>query len=215
MRPLKFQTRLTVVYLALFLAVQGIIVLFFYNSVTKNVREQVQGQLGASARVFERIINERVVDLGGRAQDLSRDFGFKQAIATGDAPTINSALQNLASRIDADLALIYDTENEIVGGEQTIILQNGGPTVSDELKDKAEQDGFASTITEINGKIYELVVVPVMAPVPVAWIALGLEFDRVAALEIKSLSPIDLEIAFLYQQDNALWLRLLLLTQPA
>ena len=202
MAALKFQTRLTVVYLALFLAVQGVVVLFFYNSVDRNVTAQVQGQLDASARVFERIINEQIDDLGGRAQDLARDFGFKQAIATADGPTIQSAFRNFKSRIEADLMLVYDTDDTVLASEQQVKLEGSIPLVSDDLKDKAEEDGFSTAILEINGKIYELVVVPVMAPVPVAWIALGIELDRLAALEIQSLSPIELEIAFLYEKSD-------------
>lgn len=201
MMSLKFQTRLTLVYLALFIAVQGIIILAFYTSVTRNVGEQVQDQLSASARVFERIIDERITDLGGRAQDLARDFGFRQAIGTEDAPTIRSALRNLARRINADLALIYDNENGVIATGQNFSIGDA-PSVPDELKDLAEVEGVATTIIEIDGRIYELVVVPVMAPVPVAWIALGIELDKVAALEIKGLSPIDLEVAFLYEEQG-------------
>jgi len=201
MKSFKFQTRLTVVYLALFLAVQGIIILSFYMSVTRNVSEQVQGQLSASARVFERIIDERISYLAGRAQDLSKDFGFRQAIGTNDVPTIKSALTNMAGRIGADLALIYDTDNMTLAVGKNVAGVSA-PPLSDELKETAEATGVSETIVALDGRIYELVVVPVMAPVPIAWIALGIELDKIAALEIKSLSPIDLEVAFLYQQGE-------------
>ncbi|MEX0300448.1 MAG: putative bifunctional diguanylate cyclase/phosphodiesterase [Kordiimonas sp.] len=202
MMSLKFQTRLTIVYLALFLAVQGIIILAFYTSVTRNVGEQVQDQLSASARVFERIIEERISELGGRAQDLASDFGFRQAVGTEDVATIESALQNLSGRIGADLAFVYDSENNIITMGQGDTHADAMPSLPEDLKELSELEGVAQTIAEIDGQIYELVVVPVRAPLPVAWIALGIELDKVAALEIKGLSPIDLEVAFLYEEDG-------------
>ncbi len=202
MRSVKFQTKLTIVYLALFLVVQGIIILAFYTSVTRNVGEQVQDQLSASARVFERIIDERISDLGGRAQDLASDFGFRQAVGTGDVATISSALRNLSGRIGADLAFVYDSDNTIISVDQNGANSGATPSLPDSLRETAEQEGVAQTIVEFNGQIYELVVVPVRAPLPVAWIALGIELDRVAALEIKGLSPIDLEVAFLFEDEG-------------
>jgi len=198
MASFKFQTRLTVVYLALFLAVQGIIIAAFYTTVTRNVENQVGEQLSASARVFTRIINARVAELGGRAQDLSRDFGFRQAVGTQDQPTIRSALANLGGRIGADLALVYDLDGKVIATSFGTVPRSFD-LVSNEMKEKAEADGVASTIMAIGGKLYELVVIPVFAPVPVAWITLGIELDSDAAQEIKNLSPIDLEIAFLYE----------------
>ena len=197
----KFQTKLTIVYLALFLMVMSVIALAFYRSVTQNVTEQIEGQLGASARTFDRILNDRVEKLSASALLLARDYGFRDAISNpDDQATVVSALKNQKGRLGADLAYILDLDDEVIAttggsGEDATVA-----AIPDELKIKAEAEGAAAHITEINGRLYELVVVPVMAPIPTAWIAFGIELDEAAAREIKSLSPIDLEIAFVYRE---------------
>lgn len=208
---MRFQTKLTLVFLALFLTVQGALLLAFYNTVTTNVGKQVEEQLGASTRVFEQIIAERIIALGDKAQVLTRDDGFRsvigpvfqaEEITAVDEATVQSALENFARRIDSDLAMIYDRDNHVIAASPDTIQMEHLPKISDALKDLAEQQGVASTIVAIDGHVFDLVLVPFKAPNIIAWIALGIEFDEVAAAEIKGLSPIDLEIAFLYQNDS-------------
>ncbi|WP_417461976.1 EAL domain-containing protein [Kordiimonas sp.] len=199
----KFQTKLTIVYLALFLVVMSVIALAFYQSVTQNVREQIQEQLGSSARTFERIIDDRVEKLAANALLLARDYGFRDAINNpDDQATVMSALRNHRARLGADLAYILDLDDEVIatigaGDEKTLTT-----AIPDEMKVTAESDGVATRMVEIGGRVYELVVVPVLAPIPTAWIAFGMELDEATALEIKALSPIDLEIAFIYREDD-------------
>lgn len=202
MPRIRFQTKLTIVYLALFLAVMGIILFAFYRSVTSNVQDQVRGQLSASARTFERIVDDRVRTLGESAARLAQDYGFREAVATEDAPTVLSALRNQAGRLGASIGVITD-----VDGAQIAALVNGRPTgaapmISDAIKARAELDGVGAELVVFDGRVYELVVTPVMAPVPVAWLAFGIELDKTAAFEIKGLSPIELEIGFLFRESG-------------
>ncbi|MCB1185364.1 hypothetical protein KDM41_18240, partial [bacterium] len=68
LRPGSFQTRLALVYLALFLGVQATVLIVFNSSVPGRVRADVEQQLAASARVCERILAGRVDQLAGGAQ---------------------------------------------------------------------------------------------------------------------------------------------------
>ncbi len=203
MPSFKFQTRITIVYLALFLAVQSIIIVAFYSSVDKNVEDQVQNQLGSAARVFESIVGERVKRLTDLVQVVSQDFGFKEAVLSGDIPTVKSALSNFGNRVDADFAIVYDIDSEIVthSGSQGERLSEVSVLTS-EMKDIAEAAGIATSIAEANGRLYEVVISPIYAPDIQAWIAIGTELDEVEALEIKELSVEGLEIAFLYQENE-------------
>ena len=190
------------VYLALFLAVQSGVLLAFRSSIPPKVRGQIEDQLGASARVFERIMSERGARLAVSAQLLARDYGFRDAVATQDRPTIRSALQNQMGRIRADLALVFDLDGQVVtavaGG--TELAQTPALPVS--FREEAELDGTASRIITVRDRLYQMVLVPVMAPVPIAWIAFGVELDEGAARDIKALSPIALEIAFLCSEPD-------------
>ncbi|WP_417457421.1 EAL domain-containing protein [Kordiimonas sp.] len=199
----KFQTKLTIVYLALFLVVMSVIALAFYRSVTQNVRDQIQGQLGASARTFERIIDDRVEKLAANALLLARDYGFRDAINNpDDQATVMSALRNHRARLGADLAYIVDLDDEVIATTGSGEDEPLTAAIPDEMKVMAESDGVAKRMVEIGGRVYELVVVPVLAPIPTAWIAFGMELDEATAREIKALSPIALEIAFIYREAD-------------
>lgn len=185
------------VYLALFLAVQSGVLLAFRSSIPPKVRGQITDQLGASARVFERIMSERGARLAVSAQLLARDFGFRDAVATQDRPTIRSALQNQMGRIRADLALVFDLDGQVVTAVAGNTEMDRTPALPVSFREEAEIAGTASRITTVHDRLYQMVLVPVMAPVPIAWIAFGVELDENAARDIKALSPIALDIAFL------------------
>jgi predicted signal transduction protein with EAL and GGDEF domain len=200
------------VYVALFLAVQGGVLVAFTSSIPPGVRGQIEDQLNASARVFKRIMSEREAQLGVSAQLLARDYGFRDAIATADEPTIRSALRNQQQRIGADLAVVLDLDGTIVttltgnarntnnggaGGADT-----GAPELPSSFMAEAEEKGAASRILPVQDRLYQLVLVPVMAPEPIAWIVFGTELDQAAARDIKALSPIDLDLAFLRRGDD-------------
>jgi len=203
MGAFKFRTRMTIVYLALFLVVQSVIIVVFYTTTYRNVDVQVQNQLSSSAKTFSSIIQRRVQNLANRAQDQAREFAFRSAIATDNLPTIRSTLRNFSNRIDADLAMVYDLEGAVVTavGSSSFAAEMA-PKLSDDLRQTAESKGVANTIWEIDGHIFEIVVVPVLVPDLKALIAYGIELDQVEALNIKQLSSIDLEIAFLYRNGD-------------
>lgn len=185
------------VYLALFLAVQGGVLLAFRSAIPPKVRGQIEDQLSASARVFDRIMSERGARLAASAQLLARDFGFRDAVATQDLPTIRSALLNQKGRLRADLALVLDLDGRLVTTVSGDMALDREPTMPASFLEEAEADGTASRIVAMQDRLYQLVLVPVMAPVPIAWIVFGVELDENAARDIKALSPIALDIAFL------------------
>lgn len=194
---MRFQTKLTIVYLALFLAVQGVVFLSIYTSVTDNVRAQIQGQLVSSGQIIDRLIQDRAAVFGARAVDISKEFGFRQAVATQDAATITSALLNQSARVNADAAFVIDLDDQLVASvgappvaEQAIML----PT---ELKVAATDGGFSTVFVTLDERIFEIVLAPIVAPVTIGWVGLALELDREALLSFKELAPIDLEIALL------------------
>lgn len=201
-KAMRFQTKLTLVYLALFLVVQGVIVLSIYSSVTRNVGDQIKDQLAASARVIDQIIDSRVDVFGSRAQDLSKDFGFRQAVATQDEATIESALANLVVRSQADMAFVIDLDDQLVASTGGVASEGYVAILSEELKDAAVSGGYAARFVVLDDAVFEMVITPVVAPVTVGWIGLGVELDRETALEFKELSPVNLEIAFLYTDAN-------------
>ncbi|MFQ5543383.1 MAG: adenylate/guanylate cyclase domain-containing protein [Nitrospiria bacterium] len=163
------------------------------NANMDNAFSQIQEDLKVTGRVFTRLTNNRKKHLVEGARLLAGDFAFKQAISTDDHPTILSALDNLKMRIDAsvmmlvstDYMLIADTMNPDVRGDEFFLP---------ELIALAEEEGSASSIAFIHQQAHQFVVIPVLAPTPIAWLCLSFTIDErmVKALQTLTLSQISL-----------------------
>src|SRR3990167_3562969 len=140
------------------------------------VQMQAKERLETGQRVFERLLTEYGGQLLDSASVLVSDFGFKQAVTSQDLPTIESALENTGARIDADLIALVSPDGMLVA--QTGKIRG---IVNSELKsllDSAVSRGAHSNIALIDEHILQLVILPVKAPLPVAWIIIGLEIDQ-------------------------------------
>jgi diguanylate cyclase (GGDEF)-like protein len=66
--------------------------------------------------------------------------------------------------------------------------RTGKPFPFPRLIEAAGATGKASSIATVEGKLYQLVVVPVLAPEPIAWVGLAFEVNDAVARELESLS---------------------------
>lgn len=201
----KFEIKLTLVFLALFLAVQGLVLTAVYVITDRNVGNQAKRQLMYSGEVLTRNLERQRRQMVGEVQILSSDFGFRSAIASDDAATIASALDNLSSRIDVHHAALIPmgSEKPVVSGlSDTWVLSN---EALDGLKDEVEAFGSASTLAVIDDQIHEIVVVPVLAPIPIAWILLSRPFTNQVASEMQNLLDRDIEVSFASKETDGTW----------
>ncbi len=191
----SFQTKLTVFFTALFLLLQGAAFFTVREAIVQNIFDQSRDQLVAANRIFASRIQATVNALAEGAQILASDFGFRTAVATNDKPTILSALDNLGARISADRVILVNLDYET-----TADTGNPDGAVTDfpfyDLIDRAEEEDRAESFTVLDGVIYEFVVVPVLAPVPIAWIAIGVEIDREFADEFRNESTLPIDVTF-------------------
>jgi hypothetical protein len=201
---LRFRTRLTVLLLALFALVQLATFCAFYYATRHSAVAQAQTRLESGAGVFSSLMHARGIQLLDAVQVLTGDFGFKQAVATGDKPTIHTVLYNQGHRIAADLEVLSDTDGKVVAsldGTGLPVQISGWP----ELLQQARQTGQSSSVSMIGGKPYQLVIVPVNAPTRIAWLGMGFALNQKLALDLKKLSR--LEVTFLARQpDRPVWL---------
>ena len=158
------------------------------------VRQQIATDLQTAARVFERFFADRVVQLMHSTELLSGDFAFKQAYGNGDRDTLYSAVRNLQqNRLSASLMLLLDDEDLSVVVDTR---QQRGPLPEfphPELITEAETKGEpAWSLEVIDQQLVQLVVVPLLAPEPVAWIVVGFAVDDAFALTLKELTRADL-----------------------
>lgn len=157
-----------------------------------NLVEQAGKELEVGVRVFEQLLETRAQQLLNSVQVLSSDFGFRQAVATDDLPTIRSVLENHGDRVQADLMLLIDSQGRITASNKTIVTTGQDFAYPDLLK-TAQQQGTQAVVL-LNGLPYQVVVVPVRAPLTVGWLCIGFMVDDVLAQELKAITK--LEVSF-------------------
>jgi len=70
------------------------------------VGREASQQLATAADTARQILRFRGNQLTSAVEVLTGDFGFKEAVASGDTPTLMSAMANHQSRIGADVLII-------------------------------------------------------------------------------------------------------------
>jgi diguanylate cyclase (GGDEF)-like protein len=139
----------------------------------RNARAAIDDGLAVGGRVFERLLEQNNRQLTQAADILSLDFAFRQAVATRDLRTTESVLSNHGARIGADLMTLVSLGGRVIADNRDRRLV-GQPFRSPWLIDTAEIEGRAAGMeVSEDGQLYQLAVVPVRAPEPIAWAVFG------------------------------------------
>jgi diguanylate cyclase (GGDEF)-like protein len=198
-RTLRF--RVALLFTTLLLVVLAV---FFFMVRAANLGifdEQAEQELKTGQLVFHRLLEQNNKLLIQATQVLVGDFAFREALATADGPTMLSALKNHANRLGAQLVLLSDLQGS-VPADNMGVARDGLYPFPDLLKE-VRQNGVASGIKVVKGEAYELVVVPVKAPVVIGWITLGVKLTEKVALDLKAMSG--LEVSFLTRGADGHW----------
>jgi len=168
---------MALVFALLFTVVQASVLLLVDRVGLKIAQERNAQELQVGQRVFLRLLDQNRQRLLQAADVLSRDFAFRQAVATGDAPTISSVLNNHGTRIQANVMLLVSPDN-VITADSSHRSDHGEVFPRPALIHTAQRLGKASAIMRIEGGLYQVVVVPVLAPEPIAWVAMGFSIDK-------------------------------------
>jgi diguanylate cyclase (GGDEF)-like protein len=162
-------------------------------------RGKIEDELGVGARVFERVLRQNAESESQAASVLVSDFAFREAVATGDVPTVASALENHGARIHAGAVLFVNLKGEVVADT----LRPGAPShafENSELISRARADGNAVAIGLLDDRACQLVSVPVRAPVTIGWIIVCYPIDSGLADDLRTLTG--LNISFALEHSN-------------
>lgn len=196
MRFRSFRSRILFYLLGLVALIQGGVLLVVDVANSLNARRLIDQGLEVTARQFQARIETRSHELTVAARLLSGDFAFKQVFATGDTGTMRSALENQRRRIGADALVLISADG---AGIMAHTLTKAGGASAEPFAllidraaeaDEAEASGFVL----LNGIPFRMVTVPLLAPLPVAWIVVGFQVDDpfADALKEDSLSEVSL-----------------------
>ncbi|RYD41340.1 MAG: EAL domain-containing protein, partial [Sphingomonadales bacterium] len=183
-RSLKL--RIAVVYAALFAAILAAVLLLAGNGIARFGEDSASRDLAANARVFDEIIELRARQMRGSADILSRDFGFREAVATDDEPTIESALVSLRERSRSDAAFVVGLDGEVVGSSEAAL-----PPAT-ELWD-ALDGGQDHGIIQIGDKLALAAASPIEVPDTIGWLVLAQPLDAAEMQRLSKLAAVDID----------------------
>ncbi|RPH75409.1 MAG: HAMP domain-containing protein, partial [Candidatus Rokuibacteriota bacterium] len=193
MRFRSFRSRLVVVFLGLFVVIQATGYVVVAAFVRTSARQHVEEELRLASTLFARQLDERSHQLVAATRLLSGDFALKTAAATADHATTASVLENHRHRVDSDLLMLASLDGAVVADTQRP-ARHGSRFPAPGLIEAAEAGREASDVVAIDGRLYRLAVVPLLAPEPIAWLAAGFAIDDRTAVELRRLSG--LQVSF-------------------
>ncbi|MGH8124389.1 MAG: EAL domain-containing protein [Rhodanobacteraceae bacterium] len=191
--PRRFQTKLALAMLGLVLMLEVCSFAAVSWSTRNSAVTQAKQALEVGGRVFKRLLSTRNAQLEQNLAALASDFAFKQAIATGDRLTIASALANQTVRAKADFAFLVQRDGTVVAGTRD--APTGAGRFCSNIFGRAQGRGPLAEVSGLGGRPYQVAIVPVYAPVPIAWVCAGNAMDGRLAADTRALTS--LHISFL------------------
>ena len=190
----SFQARVASVLILLLLVVIGALYFSVKAATGDAVRSQAKAQLDVGARVFERLLDVRGRRLADGVQLLAADFGFRDAVASGDSATMRSVLLNHGRRINASDMILLGMDGKVLASTLDAVPEGSIFRFDQALRD-ARRNRQAMLIVPLQGQPHLLVEAPVLAPLPIARVVMGFSMDAAFAEELHSLS--NLQVSFL------------------
>ena len=185
-------TRIVVLFLGLLLLVQAASFFAIRASIDRNARASITEELQVGERVLTRVLDQNAQKLTEGASLLAADYGFRAAVSSNDADTIASVLANHGERIGATVTALLDTEFHLRAAAQPG-LQELLP-VTQRLAARALASKRASEIVVLGQRPFQLVMVPMRAPVVVGWVLMGFPIDQRLVDDMHALSSLQVSL---------------------
>ncbi len=191
MKQFRFRHRILLLAVALVVATQLVTLFPILDLMRRNADEQAARTVGLAGALFDEFTRSRADQLLTTVNVLVQDYGFKQAVATGDHATIRSALRNHAGRAGATVALLLDLDGKTIVSSTGEERYEAGfsPLSATEIADE-----FPHHVVKIDGVPYQTVTVSLRSPLPVAWVMLGFPIDETLARHLQSLTGLSVSI---------------------
>ena len=192
-RRRSFQTRLLSLMVCALVLFAAATLVAVHVAGQRYLGQTLTDELRVGARVLNRILEARGRQLTDAARVLAADFAFREAIASGDRPTITSALTNLGARVGGHGAFLISLDGSVdadtLGGHFV-----GRPFPVPSLVKRVGPPAEASATVTLDGRPFQLVVVPVLAPQPIAWVCIAFPIDGAVLEDVRRLTALELSL---------------------
>jgi len=194
----RLRTKLTVLYAGLFGAALLVISLSVYLAISANAERVVKSELEAGGAVFDRLWALRSAQLQAAAELLSRDFGFREAVASQDSATLRSALENLRQRSGIDLAFSVGLDGTVTASDGRDLGADGAA-----IAQAVQSQDAPSGVAMIGGHAYQAIATPILSPTLTGWVVFAQRMDQRQMSALEQLSAIPLSASVLDRRAGA------------
>ena len=190
----SFQAKLLYLMVAVLVLLQTATLVAVHVANQRTMRKSIDEELRVGSGVLDQIMTSRGEQLSTNLKVLASDYAFREAVALTDRPTIESVLANHSGRIHANAAFLISLDGTVVGdtlGGRTVGRPFPLPSMIGEARERRE----SSAIVSLDGRPYQLVVTPVLAPQPIAWVCMGFAIDGRLLSQVRNLTGLHVSLS--------------------
>jgi adenylate cyclase len=180
-----FRTRLLAIIVVLVLILQALVFFTVGAAANRGAIDASEDALQLTLMSLQETMATREGNLRKYARLLSQDYGFKALVSVGDPATLMSAFQSYRKRLGADWMFVLDLEGTKLadtldpGAAQPLSLR----ALSDAAANSSQEE--SSSVQIVNGKAYQVVLVPVKGPLTIAFLGIGFEVTDQLATQLE------------------------------
>ena len=190
----SLRQRIAVLYAALFAVVLAVVMVLVSAGIERFGERSAGRDLASNARVFDEIIELRARQMRGSADVLARDFGFREAVATGDNPTIASALRSLKSRSGAGSAFVIGLDGSVVSDSNVTLSQAENVWYA---LDAGQERGML----HVDKRLALAAASPIQAPDLIGWLIIAQPLDRKEMGRLSELAAVEMSAVVRERSD--------------
>ncbi|HVY81432.1 MAG TPA: cache domain-containing protein, partial [Steroidobacteraceae bacterium] len=166
-----FRNQLLALIIGLIAVTQSVTLVAVLARVERSVEARAGEQLAAGGIFIDQLLRFRATQLANGVAVLAADFGFREAVASGDEATMLSAADNHMRRIGAALMLLMDNHGRLL--TSTAPLNSGTEDALRQLIAAGDMASDHPHVIAIGEQPYQLFLAPVRAPEVIGWVAMG------------------------------------------
>ena len=181
----RLRTKIFLAFSALILVLLLLTLGFVQLVVSQQAQNTLKRELLTTGQVFQGLVAERAARLLTNTTLLAGDFALKRVLATYDGPTLTSAALSYQQRIGVDLLWMTDESGVLLADSLGRQKSGRSLTAFSPVKESLESGEAAAAIAEVDGALFQLVAVPVLAPDAIGFLLLGQGIDDPLAQQLE------------------------------
>ena len=194
-RDWKLGTRFAALVLGLLLIIQLASFATIRQSIVANARGSVAAELDVGERALRSLLAQDALRLTDASRVLAADFGFRDAVLSGDGETLRDALRNHGGRIGASVSAVLDNDFLVrASSSEDDPALNAAVAKVGAAWTRRDGPQTPSVVTVWEGQPTQFVLAPLRAPLQVGWVLMGFRLDERLAQRMRNVSALDLAL---------------------